>query len=178
LFLLIIPELLGAIVNGVALAASSSPVSIPLRFTGIVVLEAVGVNLIYAVGRLKLTDINKMRRYNAEMKAFRAEMSDAQKAGDKQKLERLKKKQAQMTKMQSEVTMENLKPSLLFMLPLLGLYYLVRSFIGGAVLAVSPIVIPLVITTIPIQLSFFWWYMICSFTFSGIITRLFGLTMD
>jgi uncharacterized membrane protein (DUF106 family) len=172
-----IPELLGALVNSATLATSAMSSS-SLKFTGLVVLEAVGVNLIYAVGRLKLTDINKMRRYNAEMKAFRAEMSDAQKAGDKQKLERLKKKQAQMTKMQTEISMENFKPTLLFMLPLLGLYYLVRSFIGGAILAVSPIVIPLIITSIPINLSFFWWYMICSFTFSGIITRLFGLTMD
>jgi uncharacterized membrane protein (DUF106 family) len=173
-----IAELLGALFNSVALAAGSSSVRIPLQYTGLVILEAVGVNLIYAIGRRKLTDINKMRRYNTEMKAFRAEMSAATKAGDKQKLERLKKRQQQMQKMQMEMSMENFKPTLLFMLPLLGLYYLVRSFIQGAVLAISPIAIPLIITSIPINLSFFWWYMICSFTFSGIITRLFGLTMD
>jgi len=158
--------------------AGSSAISINLQNTALVLLEAVGVNLLYAVGRRKFTNIEKMRRYTAEMKAFREEMSAATKAGDKAKLERLKKKQQQMTKMQTEMSTENLKPTLLFMVPLMGVYYLVSSFIKGAILAVSPIAIPLLITSIPINLNFFWWYMICSFTFSGIITRLFGLSMD
>jgi len=156
----------------------STPVSIDLQNTAFVMLEAVGVNLLYAFGRRKFTDIEKMRRYNSEMKAFREEMSAATKSGDKVKIERMKKKQQQMTKMQAEMSMQNLKPTLLFMIPLMGVYYLVSHFIGGAILAVSPITIPLLITSIPIQLPFFWWYMICSFTFSGIVSRLFGLTMD
>lgn len=140
---------------------------------------AVGVNLIYAVGRLKLTDMDKMRRYTAEMKAFRAEMSAASKEGNKQKLERLKKKQTQMSKMQAEMSMQQLKPSLLFMIPLLGVYYLMQSFVGASsILALSPVSIPLLVTSLPSQMPFFWWYIICSFSFSGIISRLFGLTMD
>ena len=182
-FLLILPSLVptnifshlaGLSQLGVAV---SSP-SIDLQNTFLVLLEAIGVNLLYAFGRRKFTDIEKMRRYNAEMKAFREEMSAATKSGDKVKFERLKKKQQQMSKMQAEMSMQNLKPTLLFMIPLMGVYYIVSSFIKGAILAISPITIPLLITTIPIQLPFFWWYMICSFTFSGIISRLFGLTMD
>ena len=153
-------------------------ININLQNTALVLLEAVGVNLLYAVGRRKFTNIEKMRRYNTEMKAFREEMSAATKAGDKVKLERLKKKQTQMTKMNTEMMTENMKPTLLFMVPLMGVYYLVSNFIKGATLAVSPIAIPLLVTSIPINLNFFWWYMICSFTFSGIISRLFGLTMD
>ena len=159
-----------------ALVAGSVP--IPLQDTFLVVLEAIGVNLLYAVGRRKLTDIEKMRRYNAEMKAFRGEMSEATKSGDKQKLEKLKKKQQQMQKMQAEMSMENLKPTLLFMLPLLGVYYLVGNFIKGAILAISPIPIQLFGIGPPIMVNFFWWYFICSFAFSTIITRIFGLTMD
>ncbi len=155
------------------------PSDIKLMNTGLVVAMAIGVNLIYAVGRLKLTDMDKMRRYTSEMKAFRAEMSAATKEGNKQKLERLKKKQQQMQKMQAEMSMQQLKPSLLFMIPLLGVYYLMQSFVGpSSVLAVSPISIPIVVTTIPMQMPFFWWYIICSFAFSGVISRLFGLTMD
>jgi uncharacterized membrane protein (DUF106 family) len=155
------------------------PSSINLTNTGLVVAMAIGVNLIYAVGRLKLTDMDKMRRYTAEMKAFRSEMSAATKEGNKQKLERLKKKQQQMQKMQAEMSMQQLKPSLLFMIPLLGVYYLMQSFVGPAsILAVSPISIPIIFTTIPMEMPFFWWYIICSFAFSGIISRLFGLTMD
>ena len=163
------------------------PLSINLQNTVLVLLEAIGVNLLYAVGRRKFTDMEKMRRYNSEMKAFRQEMTAATKSGDKVKIERLKKKQQQMSKMQAEMSMQNLKPTLLFMVPLMGVYYLVSSFIKGAFLAVSPVVIPLIITQIPsagqpagavMGLNFFWWYMTCSFTFSGIISRLFGLTLD
>ena len=112
------------------------------------------------------------------MKAFRSEMSAAQKAGDKVKLDKLKKKQVQMQKMQAEMSMDQMKPTLLFMVPLLGVYYLVSSFIKNATLVVSPIPIQIFNYGPPIEVPFFWWYMICSFTFSGMITRLFGLSMD
>jgi uncharacterized membrane protein (DUF106 family) len=153
---------------------------IELQYTALVVLMAIGVNLISAVGRLKLTNIEKMRRYTAEMKAFRSELNAAMKEGNKQKQEKLKKKQQQMQKMQAEMSMENLKPGLLFALPFFGLYYLMVQFLAPHVcaLAISPITIPLVVTTIPVVMPFFWWYMICSFTFSTIITRLLGLTFD
>jgi len=176
-------SLLPIIANTILQVTTASPVAIPLQQTFLVVLEAIGVNCVYAVGRRKFTNIDKMRRYNAEMKAFRAEMTAATKAGDKVKVEKLKKKQVQMQKMQAEISMDNLKPTFLFMLPLLGVYYLVSSFVKNATLVISPIPFgPFHIGSYAlgwnIEVPFFWWYLICSFTFSSIITRLFGLSMD
>ena len=150
--------------------------------TFLVVAMAVGVNLLYAVGRRKLTNIEKIRRYTQEMKAFRSEMSGAMREGDKQKQEKLKKKQQQMNKMQMEMSKEQLKPTLLFMIPLWGVYILMSNYIGTAVpLAISPVWIPIIfgysMNSSP-QMIFFWWYLICSFTFSTLISRLFGLTFD
>jgi uncharacterized membrane protein (DUF106 family) len=179
------------------LALSNSPVSgfaVNWEDVFLVVLMAIGVNLLYAVGRRKLTDVEKMRRYNFELKAFRSEMTSAMRSGDKQKQEKLKKKQQQMNKMQMEMSKEQMKPTLLFMLPLWGVYFLMSSFVGGGLLVVLPIFIPeLACSTastathciaslsfsnaIP-WMPFFWWYMICSFTFSTLINRLFGLTFD
>jgi uncharacterized membrane protein (DUF106 family) len=186
---------------GLFLAISSFP---PVRWTDVflVVLMAIGVNLLYAVGRRKLTDVEKMRRYNLELKAFRGEMTQAMREGDKQKQEKLKKKQQQMNKMQMEMSKEQLKPTLLFMIPLWGVYFLMNSYIGGSLLAVLPIFIPYItcanksptgqalstvafhcystaalVSAIP-WIPFFWWYMVCSFTFSTLINRLFGLTFD
>src|SRR5207245_664755 len=116
-----------------------------------------------------------------EMKAFRSEMSAAVKEGNKQKQEKLKKKQQQMQKMQMEMSRENLKPTLLFTIPLFGVYFLVSNFINGAhvcVLALSPIQLGFPPIGFGLEMNFFWWYFICSFTFSGIMTRLFGLTFD
>ena len=164
---------------GFTALATNPTIPINLFKTGLIAFMAIGVNMIYAIGRLKLTDMNKIRRYTAEMKAFRAEMSAATKEGNKPKLERLKKKQQQMSKMQAEMSMQQLKPSLLFMIPLLGVYYLMQSFVGPqSILAISPVSIPLILTSLPMEMPFFWWYIICSFSFSGIISRVFGLTMD
>ncbi len=156
-------------------------INVNLLATFLAVLMAVGVNLLYAVGRLKLTNVEKQRRITAEMKAFRSEMSAAMKEGNKQKIEKLKKKQQQMQKMQMEASMENFKPTLLFAIPLFGVYFLVNNyFITGllhtCIIAVSPIALPWPL--FGSQMTFFWWYFICSFTFSTIITRLFGLTFD
>ena len=170
-------ELLSALSSATALQLSSK--SIPLQNTALVVVEAVGVNILYAIGRRKFTNVEKMRRYSTEMKAFRSELSEATKAGDKQKVEKLKKKQQQMQKMQLEMSRDQMKPTLLFMLPLLGVYYLVSRFIGvNTILAISPIPLQIFGIGPPISVNFFWWYFICSFTFSGIISRVFGLTLD
>ena len=170
-------ELLSALSSATALQLSS--ISIPLQNTALVVVEAVGVNILYAIGRRKFTNVEKMRRYSAEMKAFRSELSEATKAGDKQKVEKLKKKQQQMQKMQLEMSRDQMKPTLLFMLPLLGVYFLVSRFIGvNTILAISPIPLQIFGIGPPISVNFFWWYFICSFTFSGIISRVFGLTLD
>ncbi len=170
-------ELLSALSSATALQLSSIP--IPIQNTALVVVEAVGVNILYALGRRKFTNVEKMRRYSTEMKAFRSELSEATKAGDKQKVEKLKKKQQQMQKMQLEMSRDQMKPTLLFMLPLLGVYYLVSRFIGvNTILAISPIPLQIFGIGPPISVNFFWWYFICSFTFSGIISRVFGLTLD
>ncbi len=158
------------------------PSSVSWEGIFLVILMAVGVNLLYAVGRRKLTDVEKMRRYNLELKAFRSEMTQAMRGGDKQKQEKLKKKQQQMNKMQMEMSKEQLKPTLLFMIPLWGVYFLMQSLIGNGALVALPFFIPYIALTIngltvP-WMPFFWWYMICSFTFSTLINRLFGLTFD
>ncbi len=179
---MLFPYFLLSLVNTVALqtgGCTPTQCIIPLSSTFLVVLEAIGVNLLYAFGRRRFTNIERMRRYNAEMKAFRTELSEATKAGDKVKVEKLKKKQQQMQKMQAEISMDQMKPTLMFMIPLFGVYYLVRFFVGGnTTLAIGPFPIQIFGLGPPIVINFFWWYFICSFTFSGIISRLFGLTLD
>lgn len=152
----------------------------------LVIMMAIGVNLLYAVGRLKLTDVDKMRRYTQELKAFRSEMTQAMRDGDKQKQEKMKRKQQQMNKMQMEMSREQMKPTFLFMIPLFGLYYLVSGYMNCNTLTfICSHSLPLI--TVPIYIPYifatptmpFWvWYFVCSFTFSTLINRLFGLTFD
>jgi uncharacterized membrane protein (DUF106 family) len=166
----------------------------------IVIAEAIGVNLLYAVGRLKLTDVDKMRRYTFEMRAFQSEMRAAMREGDKQKQEKMKRKQQQMTKMQMEMQKEQFKPTILFALPLFGVYYVINGWMNcnnlfaffsctkQLPLIATPIYVPYIFAglnvvttagTVAMALAPFWvWYFVCSFTFSTLINRLFGLTFD
>ena len=160
----------------------------------LVVAMAIGVNLLYAVGRLKLTDVDKMRRYTQELKAFRSEMTQAMREGDKQKQDKMKRKQQQMNKMQMEMSKEQMKPTFLFMIPLFGLYYLVNGYMNCGTLTffctqnhpliAIPFYIPYIFAGMNISgvvnaIAPFWvWYFVCSFTFSTILNRLFGLTFD
>jgi uncharacterized membrane protein (DUF106 family) len=168
-------SLLGSIAST---ALATGAITVNWQDMLIVMGMAVGVNLLYAVGRRKFTDIDKMRRYNAEMKAFRSEMSAAMRSGDKQKQEKLKKKQQQMNKMQMEMSKEQFKPTLLFMAPLWGLYYVMSTYIVQRTVPLAVFPFPLPFYQIGPVLNFFWWYFICSFAFSGVISRLFGLTFD
>ncbi len=173
-------SILGPILTGVLSLPPSviAPPKINWEDMFIVMGMALGVNLLYAVGRRKFTDIDKMRRYNAEMKAFRSEMTAAMKSGDKAKQEKLKKKQQQMNKMQMEMSKEQFKPTLLFMAPLWGLYYVMSTYVVQKTIYLVVFPFPTPFYTIGPLLNFFWWYFICSFAFSGVISRLFGLTFD
>ena len=75
--------LIAPVVSSALAVSASSPVTISWEDLFIVMGMALGVNLLYAVGRRKFTDIDKMRRYNAEMKAFRSEMTAAMKSGSR-----------------------------------------------------------------------------------------------
>jgi uncharacterized membrane protein (DUF106 family) len=146
-----------------------------------VVVVSIGVNLLYAWGRRRFTDVEKVKRITTEVRAFNSELREATRTRNTAKLEKLKRKQPQMMKLQSQMATENMKPSLMFMAPLFGLWFLLNNFVfkGGITLAVSPIVIPLpIVGTYGPNLVFYWWYLTCSFAFSGIVTRLAGLSMD
>ncbi len=131
------------------------------------------------------TDVDRARRINTEVKAFRDELKQAIQTKDKAKEKKLKKREKQMMELQMKVTKERMKPMLLFWVPFIAVYYLLATFLGGydAIVAVSPIPINLFIINIgvPIEVSgslvgygfsLFWWYLISSFAFSAIIMKL------
>jgi uncharacterized membrane protein (DUF106 family) len=67
-------------------------------------------------------------------------------------------------------------------IPLLGVYYLMATFLGGygVIVAYTPVPIPFLTTTGPTngvyEVSLFWWYFLSSFTFSTILSKLLHTT--
>ena len=149
----------------------------PPNATFLVVLMAVGVSLLYSVGRRFLTNVERSKRIQTELRAYQKELREAIMTKDKAKEEKLKKRKKQMDEMQMKISFENLRVTALFFVPLLVLWWLVQQIVGSGVVALSPIPINLLVFTIPPQMPIFWWYMISSFAFSGIISRAFGVSL-
>lgn len=111
---------------------------------------AIALQFLYAVLRKKLTDIGKMNRIMKELTEWRKEYMDALKQQDKERIEKLKKRQQYTNKMQAEMMQMNFKPMIAFMIPMLLLWWTVLPAVFGNTVAVSPISLNLLGDWIPI----------------------------
>ena len=145
--------------------------------TFIVTLTSIGLGLITQLVTRRIVDLKAERRMKAEVSAFNKEKRDATAAGDKSKLEKLKKRELQVRQEQAKVSTARFKVTAITFIPLLAVYYLMANLLGGfsVVVAFSPAPIPYLVDWLPVQgygfLTLFWWYLISSFTFSTILSR-------
>jgi uncharacterized membrane protein (DUF106 family) len=83
-----------------------------------------------------------------------------------------------MMKMSSRSTFEQFKTYPITIIPFLLIYYTVVRAIGSIPVAYAPLVLPFTTATANGMfsvLSLFYWYLICSFTLSIPLSRLFGV---
>jgi uncharacterized membrane protein (DUF106 family) len=151
-------------------------VAIP-ESTLLVTLTSVGLSLVTQVVTRRVVNLNAERKMKAEVSAFNKEKREATLAKDKVKLEKLKKREVPMRQAQAKVSSARLKVTAITFIPLLGVYYLMASFLGGfnVVVAHSPIPIPLLVGPDG-TMVLFWWYLLSSFAFSSIISKLLHTT--
>jgi len=133
-----------------------------------------------------LVDMRAMKEMSAEVKAWQEEFNKARKSGDKQLLAKVTKKQAAIMRLQSKMTFDRMKVTLIFFIPFLLVWNVLSMFYGGGsermFTAYSPFFVrwllegPRLIpdVSLPIKLSYFTWYLICSFAISLPTSRLLG----
>jgi uncharacterized membrane protein (DUF106 family) len=157
-------------------AASLSVYPIP-ESTFLVTLTSIGLGLVTQVVTRKVVDLKAERKMKAEVNAFNKEKRDATQANDKAKLEKLKKRELQVRQAQAKLSTARFKVTAITFIPLLAVYYLMSSLLGGfgVIVAHSPVPIPYLVLPNG-DVSLFWWYLISSFTFSTILTRLLHTT--
>jgi uncharacterized membrane protein (DUF106 family) len=166
----------------------------PDMFTAMIVaaLIAIGMNFAFALLRKKTTDIEKMNKVMKETNEWRKQYTDAIKKQDKVRVAELKKKQAYVNKMAMEMQQQQMRPMLIYMAPSFMLWIFVFPAIFGQTVALSPIEIPWIMcneqnveTDTQIDENgepkgscsvsgevFLWgWFLITSFAFSGIISK-------
>lgn len=126
-----------------------------------------------------LVDYKMIARVRQEYMAFMRSMNKARKDGDEKQLDKLMRRSPSMQKMQFRATLEQMKTYPITIVP----FYLIYAILGYALsslnaVAYSPFVIPFAAITptgSAAVLSLFFWYLICSFTISIPLSRLFGV---
>jgi len=155
-------------------------------------LIAIGMNIAFSLLRKKTTDIEKMNKVMKETNEWRKQYTDAIKKQDKERVTELKKKQAYVNKMAMEMQQQQMRPMLIYMAPSFMLWIFVFPAIFGQTVALSPIEIPWIMCSeqnlkTDTQLDekgqpkgacsirgevYLWgWFLITSFAFSGIISK-------
>ena len=161
-------------------------------------LISIGMNYAFALLRKRTTDIDKMSRVMKETNEWRKQYTEAIRKQDKIRVEELKKKQAYVNKMTMEMQQQQMRPMLIYMMPSFLLWIFVFPSVFGATTAISPIQIPwLMCSDDNVKLDqqvdqtgqakgacsvagevFLWgWFLITSFAFSGIISKITGTSM-
>src|SRR5215212_3286081 len=155
-------------------------------------LIAIGMNFAFALLRKKTTDIEKMNKIMKETSEWRKQYTDAIKKQDKARVAELKKKQAYVNKMAMEMQQQQMRPMLIYMAPSFMLWIFVFPAIFGQTVALSPIEIPWIMCneqnvetdkqtdengepkgscSISGEVYLWGWFLITSFAFSGIISK-------
>jgi len=166
----------------------------PDMVSGLIVaaLIAISMNFAMALLRKRTTDIDKMNRVMKETNEWRKQYTDAIRKRDKVRVEELKKKQASVNKMTMEMQQQQMRPMLIYMMPSLMVWIFVFPAIFGSTAGLSPIQIPWITCSqenvqldqqvdadgqpkgacsVPGELFLWGWFLITSFAFSGIISK-------
>jgi len=146
--------------------------TIPLA-TVVVMLVAVAVSFLnMGINRLLITRMCGWEEYKVmrkETSEYQSQLMQAMRANDTKRIEKLKKKESQIRNMQSKM----MKPQAIlipigFSYIIIWYLFLIPTFQSNAV-AYVPGIAP---TGIPV----FYWYMICSFFFGTLASRIIGVT--
>jgi uncharacterized membrane protein (DUF106 family) len=121
-----------------------------------------------------LVDVKRAAAVTKEVNAWRKEFEKARKSDNKKLVAQLTKKQQAMMKLQSEVAFDRMKVSFIFIIPFWIVWIVLSGSFGTAVVAHSPIQIPFA----GANLTFFYWYLISSFTISLPLSRVLGINPE
>ncbi|MEM0100901.1 MAG: EMC3/TMCO1 family protein [Candidatus Methanomethyliaceae archaeon] len=120
-----------------------------------------------------LTDVEKVRRIMTQVREWQTAYMNAVKSKDSKQIEKLKKKEVIIKRLQAEMMREQLKPLIFTLVPFLIIYYLFTGVFeyNHMVVAISPLTLPF----IGKEFTFITWYIITSISFSALIQRIFNL---
>ena len=163
-----------------AFATNSPPEAIIAR--ALIVLGAAFVlSLTSTLANRFLVNYKMVNSYRKEYMSWMKLVNKARKEGDEKQLDKLMRRQGAVMKMNTRASLETLKTMPFTLLPFYLIYTVVKvAFCNPDCLAVaySPILLPWASVTgtgMAAVLTLFYWYLICSFTISIPLSRIFGV---
>ncbi len=137
---------------------------------------AVGVSLLTSLANRFLSSPERSKAWRKEISEWNSELRQAQKGGDKKELEKVMKRQKHIFQLQSKMTWQQMKVTLIFIAPLFIMWQVLGGIYGPRPIAYFPglgwnVYLPIIG---PIG-SLFWWYLLCSMLFGTVFSHLFGM---
>ena len=148
------------------------------------------ISLISTVANKLLVDQDEMNEIQRKSKDFQKRLRDAQKRGDGKELAKLQTEQVEMMKNQSKMMSSSFKPMIVTMVPILLIFWWMRSsIISHLLVQLPPSVFYISLTPIwhffgqfiyggtPASgyvIGWLLWYMICTFGMSQILRKYLG----
>lgn len=119
-------------------------------------------------------DLETYKKLMIESSKARKEVMDATRSGNQRRIEKAQRRQNDLMQQQSKISMDRMRGSMLFTLPMLLIWPSFSRFFGTTVVAHFPFNFP----WIPREFTFIQWYLLCSFSLNVVMNRLFGLTFE
>jgi uncharacterized membrane protein (DUF106 family) len=168
-------------------------------------LLTVTMTTITAFMTTKLTDQPKLRRYRKEISEWRKMTQTAQKTGDEKLALEVRRRNKIIQNMQKQVSSQSIKPTLIFFVPFIIIFFVLSAFYGRVPVAAIPynlgalqpipffgeLIFGYTSAEVPTDpstwvrtfgdstygLTYIGWYLMCSYALQAIINRLFGVSI-
>ena len=148
------------------------------------------VGVINAIVRKKMTDSDKMKRILKETREFNKEMKLAYKSKDQEKINKLNRKRAYISRLSMEMMQMNMRPMIITIVPFMLLILVVLPFLFSYTVAISPISLNVIpadlfvmtctaeqaadtehVCSLENEIFLISWYMLAAMAFSGMIIK-------
>jgi uncharacterized membrane protein (DUF106 family) len=143
----------------------------------IVLGAAFTLSLISTLANRFLVNYKMVNSYRKEYMSWMKSVNKARKEGDEKQLDKLMRRQGAVMRMNTRASLETLKTMPFTLIPFYLIYNVVSRAFGTLAVVYAPFILPyaFLIGDKAAVLTLFYWYLICSFTISIPLSRIFGV---
>ena len=121
--------------------STNFPMFLTPPWSGILIeTVSVIVSTISNLGMKRFTDMRRLKRHQAEIKQYQKMQQEANKTGNEKLLRKVRRRKANIDRIQRKSMTARCKPSLIFMIPFMLIFWVLRDFYSGdyTIVAILP----------------------------------------